>query len=78
MKTTEIPFPEVLPNSEETSLEDGADVFEGSATLRICYDLSLGSQGFPEIVAKAPGGKDAKKNRKEKPKGHTDTSTKRK
>ncbi len=77
MKTKEIPFPELLPDTEET-LDDGGDIFEGNTKLQICYDLDLGSEGRPIIVAKAPGGKDAKKNRKEKPKGHTDTSTKRK
>ena len=76
MKTKEIPFPEVLPDEKEV-VDEGAEGFEQSTTLRICYDLSLGSQGLPEIVAKAPGGRDAKKNRKEKPKGHTDTASKR-
>ena len=77
MKIKEIPFPEVLPDQEKI-VDEGGEIFEEGATLRICYDLGLGSKGLPEIVAKAPGGKDAKKNRKEKPKGHTDTSTKRK
>lgn len=76
MKTKEIPFPEVLPDHEEIA-DEGAEMFEESTRLRICYDLSLGSQGLPEIVAKAPGGRDAKRGRKEKPKGHTDTASKR-
>lgn len=75
MNTTAIPFPEVMPQSEETQ---ESDVFEGSATVTFSYCLNMDGVNRPEIVAKAPGGRDAKKNRKEKPKGHTDTSSKRK
>jgi uracil-DNA glycosylase len=75
MKTTELPFPEVMPASEEA--QEG-DIFEGSSSISFSYCLSMDGVNRPEIVAKAPGGRDAKKNRKEKPKGHTDTSTKRK
>ncbi len=71
MKTTEIPFPELLPDTEET-LDDGGDIFRGNTKLQICYDLDLGSEGRPIIVAKKPGGKDKAKGKKEKPKGNTD------
>ena len=75
----DIPFPNMLLDSPDAAIEDGSGVFEGGKALQLNYGIdSDGGYARPELSAKSPGGRDAKRGKKNKAKGHTDTSTKRK
>jgi hypothetical protein len=72
-KATEIPFPRMHLSH---TVENG--VFEQGVPFRVRYEVDMEEVESPVLMAKQPGGTDAKKGKKEKPKGHTDTATKRK
>lgn len=77
--TGEIPFPQVLLDGHVSQVTDGSDVFEVGNPLQLGYAIdSDGGYARPEMAAKPDGGTDAKRGKKEKPKGHTDGATHRK
>lgn len=78
-KAVEIPFPNMLLSSQHPAIDDGSEIFVDERALQVSYAMNPdGEYAHLEIFAKPPGGNDAKRGKKEKPKGHTDTATKRK